>query len=127
MKEKLSGFHAGVLIYMIQSGVVIFSLSQMEAQYFGTNGWIFTLIMAVLVSVNIGLIYLVYRLGKGKSVFEIMEKSIPRPLLFPFYFALSALWAVIGSMVINEYVLIFQMMAFPATNPNLFKLFVDIL
>ncbi|MBW7475608.1 spore germination protein [Paenibacillus oenotherae] len=127
MQEKLSQFHVAILIYMIQSGVVMFRLPQILAENFGTNGWLAILPVSLIVVLNILLIGVVYRLGKGASIFEILEQSIPRIILFPFYLILVCVWAMIGCLITKNYVLIFQMVAFPTTNPMVFKFVLDIL
>lgn len=127
MKEKLSQFHTAILIYMIQTGVYVFSITQVEAQYFGTNGWLITIPASILVCLNIYQMYWVYRLGEGQSIFDILEKSIPKFILAPFYLAISTVWALIGCLVAKQYVLIFQMFAFPTTNPMVFKIAIDVL
>ncbi|GIP00532.1 germination protein GerHB [Paenibacillus lautus] len=127
MKEKLSQFHTAILIYMIQTGVYVFSITQIEAQYFGTNGWLIVIPIAILICLNIYMMYGVYRLGNGQSIFEILEKSIPKFILSPFYLAISMVWALIGCLVGKQYVLIFQMFAFPTTDPMVFKIAIDVL
>lgn len=127
MKEKLSHFHATILIYMIQSGVVIFSLPQQLALHFGTNGWLVLCIIFVIVSLNIGLISIVYRLGMGRSILVILEQSIPKFILYPFYLVFMFVWAMGGCLLAKQYVLVFQMIAFPATNAMYFKLAIDVL
>lgn len=112
---------------MIQTGVYVFSITQVEAQYFGTNGWLITIPASILVCLNIYQMYWVYRLGEGQSIFDILEKSIPKFILAPFYLAISTVWALIGCLVAKQYVLIFQMFAFPTTNPMVFKIAIDIL
>jgi spore germination protein (amino acid permease) len=99
----------------------------MLADYFGTNGWLFLIPCFAVAAFNIFLITLVYRLGKGRSVFEIMEQSVPRVLLYPFYVALASVWLIFGCMIGKKYVLLFQMISFPTTNPMIFKLAIDIL
>ncbi len=127
MHEKLSQFHLAILVFMTQAGMVIFSLPRLLAQYFGTNGWLVVVLFAVVVSMNIALISAVYHLGKGRSVFDIMEQSIPRWMLFPFYFLILVSWAVIGCLVAKQYILLFQMIAFPTASPMLFKFLFDAL
>lgn len=127
VKEKLSHAHAAILLYMVQTGIVIFSLPQIEAYYFGTNGWLAVPIAAAIATANIIFIGLVHRLGQGKSVFELMEQAIPKWLLSPLYAGLIGVWSMLGCLVAKEYILIFQMIAFPTTNPMLFKLIVDLL
>lgn len=127
MKEKLHPFHIALLIFMIQSGVVIFSLPRMLAQSFGYNGWTSILIFVFISSFTIFLISCVFRLGKGKSIFDILERSIPKFFLFPMYAFLAALWSLLGCMVGKQYVIIFQMVAFPSTHPMFFKVLIDML
>lgn len=81
----------------------------------------------MIACINIVLFAAVYRLGKGRSVFDIMEHSIPKLILAPFYTALLILWSLLGCLVAKHYVLVFQMIAFPTTNPMLFKLVFDFL
>ncbi|OMF32190.1 spore gernimation protein [Paenibacillus sp. FSL H8-0548] len=127
MKEKLSQFHVAILIYMIQTGTVIITLPRLLAQNFGTNGWLALVLVSVIISLNLLLISGVYQLGKGKSIFEILEKSIPKLILYPFYFTLATLWALIGCFVGKQYILIFKMIAFPTTNPMILKLVLVVL
>lgn len=127
MPEKLSPFHIAVLVYMTQSGIVIFTLPRSLADYFGTNGWLVLIPCLLLSSFNIYLITLVFRLGKGRSIFEIMEQSVTKVILYPFYLGLTAVWLIFGCMIGKKYVLLFQMLAFPTTNPMLFKLAIDVL
>lgn len=127
MNEKLSVFHISVLVYMIQSGVALFSLPGILAENFGSNGWVIVPIISFIVMINIFLIGRVYKLGKGKSIFEILEQTMPKLLLYPIYLAIAFNWGILASLVGKQYVLIFQMIAFPTTNPMIFKVIVDIL
>ncbi|MCM3628560.1 spore germination protein [Paenibacillus glycanilyticus] len=126
-KEKLSPFHTTILVFMIQSGVMALILPQLLAETFGTNGWITVLGFGFVASINIFLIAAVYKLGKGRSIFQILEQSIPKFMLIPFYLALALVWTLLGCMAGKEYILIFQMYAFPTTNPMEFKLIMDLL
>ncbi|WP_379159549.1 GerAB/ArcD/ProY family transporter [Paenibacillus sp. sgz5001063] len=125
--EKLSPFHVAILVYMSQIGIVIFTLPRQLADYFGTNGWLVLLPGLMLTTFNIYLITLVHKLGGGRSIFEILERSIPKALLYPAYLGLASVWLIFGCMIGKKYVLLFQMIAFPTTSPMLFKLAVDIL
>ncbi|ACT01470.1 GerAB/ArcD/ProY family transporter [Paenibacillus sp. JDR-2] len=126
-KEKLSPFHTTILVYMIQTGVMALILPQLLAETFGTNGWITVLGFGLIAAVNILLIGAVYKLGKGRSIFQILEQSIPKFLLVPVYLAIALNCAMLGCMAGKEYILIFQMYAFPTTNPMEFKLIMDAL
>ncbi|WP_159882454.1 GerAB/ArcD/ProY family transporter [Paenibacillus puerhi] len=127
MKEKLSYFHVTLLFFMTQSGMVIFTLPRLLAQHFGTNGWLALVFIFTIVSINIYFIHVVHRLGKGRSIFEIMEQSIPKFILFPFYLSIVFIWTMIGCLLAKQYVMVFQMIAFPTTNPMIFKLVFDVL
>lgn len=127
VKEKLSHSHVILLLYMVQTGITLFSLPQIEALYFGTNGWLAVLFAAGIVTANIVVIGLVHRLGQGRSIFDIMEQAVPKWVLSPLYIGLIGVWSMLGCLVAKEYVLILQMMAFPTTNPMLFKVIVDVL
>lgn len=127
MREKLSPFHMTIFIYMIQTGMVLFLIPRLLAEYFGTNAWVILIVMALIATLNISMMGLVYRLGNGSSIFDIMESSIPKLLLYPFYAGLILVWSIFGCLIAKYYVLIFQMIAFPTTPPMMFKLAVDVL
>lgn len=126
-QEKLAPFHSALLIYMIQSGVMAFVLPQRVAQNFGTNGWLAVIAFGLIAAINIALIGLVYKLGGGRTVFQILEQSLPKPILYPLYGAVAVIWTLLGCMAGKEYILIFQMYSFPTANPMLFKLVLDVL
>ena len=65
MKEKLAPFHFAVLIFMTQAGTVVFLLPNLLARTFGTNGWLAIALYLIPVSLNIYILTLVYKLGKG--------------------------------------------------------------
>lgn len=127
MKEKLHPIHIAILIYMTQAAVIVLSLPRILAENFGTNGWLALIPATLLAWFNIFLISLVYRLGKGRSVFDILERFVPKALLYPLYLAAAAVWIMSGCMIGKEYILIFQMIAFPTTHPMVFKLAVDVI
>lgn len=126
LKEKLSPFHITILIFMIQSGVMVFSLPQQLAFHFGTNGWVALIIISGVVTLNIALFAIVHRISRGRSVFTIMEPT-PKLLLYPIYLFILIAWALTGCLLVKQYVLIFQMIAFPSSHPMLFKLVIDVL
>lgn len=127
MQKKLSHFQVILLIYMTQSGVVFFSLPGLAARHFGTNGWIAVVLLSVAVSFNLILFAVLHRLGKGQSIFDVMEQSIPKVVLYPFYFVFIIVWVMIASLVTKDYVIVYQMISFPTTNPMILKLAVDAL
>ncbi|MCA1029446.1 spore germination protein [Bacillus timonensis] len=127
MYEKLSTFHIAVLIYMVQSGTILFSLPSILAQYFGTNGWIVILPLSLAVILNLWLISLCYKLGDGRSFFVILETSITKYIYIPFYFGLAIIFALIAGLVGKQYVLLFKMVAFQSTSPVIFHTLVCVL
>lgn len=127
VKEKLYPFHVMIFTYMTQTGVVILSLPRLLAENFGYNGWLSLIGFSCIAAFNIFLISLVYRLGKGKSIFKILEMSLPKFLLVPMYMLLASIWAVTGCLVAKNYVSIFEMVSLSTTNVMLLKVLVDIL
>ncbi|QOR64626.1 GerAB/ArcD/ProY family transporter [Cytobacillus suaedae] len=127
VKETLSSFHIVLLTYQIQSGVVLFSLPGLLAEHFGTNGWIVIFFLSGTVMANIFVISLAYKFGNGTSIFEVLENSFSKIFLYPFYFGLALVWSLLGCMVGKKYILLFQMLSFPNTNPMLFKVAFNIL
>ncbi|MDQ0060728.1 GerAB/ArcD/ProY family transporter [Paenibacillus harenae] len=126
-KEKLYPFHVTILTYMTQTGVVMLSLPRILAENFGYNGWMALIGLSGIAALNIFIISLVYRLGKGKSIFQIMEMSLPKFVLYPLYSFIACIWAVTGCIVAKNYVSIFQMISFNTTHVMLLKIMVDIL
>ncbi len=125
--EKLHRFHIALLIFNTQTGVVLFILPRTVATYFGTNGWIALILMFIPITLNIVLITSVYRLGRGASIFTILKSGIPRFLLIPIYLVIGSALAMVGCMVIKQYVMIYQLLIFPQTSDIIMKLVVDIL
>lgn len=125
--EKLHRFQIALLIFNTQTGVVLFILPRIVATYFGTNGWISLIFMLLPISLNIFLITSVYRLGGGVSIFAILKSGIPRFLLFPIYLIVGSGLALVGCMVIKQYIMIYQLLIFPQTPDIVLKLVVDIL
>lgn len=126
-KEKLYPFHVMIVTYMTQTGVVILSLPRLLAENFGYNGWVALIGFSCVASLNIFLISLVYRWGKGKSIFQILEMSLPKFVLFPMYLFLSCIWAILGCIVAKNYISIFEMVSLSTTHVMFLNLLVDIL
>lgn len=127
MQEKLTYVQVVVMLYIVQSGLVLFRFPQLEALYFGTNGWAAMLVGSAVATLNIAIILGVYKLGKGRSVFQILERSIPRALLFPLYASLIAVWSMMASLAAKEYIHILKMVAFPAIHSWVFMVMLGIL
>ncbi|WP_339820393.1 GerAB/ArcD/ProY family transporter [Paenibacillus sp. FSL R7-0216] len=126
-REKLNRFHIALMVFNTQSGIILFTLPRITAHYMGTNGWLMLIPMFLLVTLNIMLISAVYRMGGGKSVFEILGASLPRFILVPLYLLLWGLFSMIGCLVVKQYALIYQMLIFPSTSDMILKIYVDVL
>jgi hypothetical protein len=109
VKEKLSPFQASILIYLIQSGVTLFTLPRLVAEAFGTNGWIGLIIIYFIVNLNLLLIWLVFKLSKGKSMFEIIA-IFPKWLTFPFCLFIAMIWMLLGVFVMVKFSMILKML-----------------
>lgn len=109
MKEKLSPVQVSILIYMIQSGVVLFSLPRLTGEAFGTNGWIGIIIVYMMVNLNLVLIWLVFRVGNGRSFSELL-RFIPKWMAIPLVLFLAVLWTALGTMVMVNFVFLLRMM-----------------
>ncbi|WP_088040582.1 GerAB/ArcD/ProY family transporter [Bacillus sp. EAC] len=123
MKERLHPLQLSILIYTIQNGLVLYSLPRLVAEYFGTNGWISIIFIAILVNINISMIAIIYKLGNGRSIFEIIEATVPKWVMVPFYLFIIGVWIGIASMIMRLYIFIFKMMFFPALPVSLFIAF----
>ncbi|MGG6314022.1 GerAB/ArcD/ProY family transporter [Paenibacillus macerans] len=126
-QEKLHRFHIALMVFNTQSGVIVFTLPRLTAHYFGTNGWLALFPVFLFVTLNIMLISAVHRLGGGRSVFDILQSSLPRLILYPLYLLLWGIFSMIGCLVVKQYVLIYQLLIFPSTSDMLLKFFVDLL
>ncbi|RIX48639.1 spore gernimation protein [Paenibacillus nanensis] len=122
MKEKLNYIHIVFLLYVVQSNVFLFSVPRIVAENFGTNGWIAFLLCSAAVLLNIFLYALVYKLGKGRSVFDILESSLPKAIVYPIYLAVALFWIALGSFVGKQYMNVLQTVTFPTTNTMLIYL-----
>lgn len=116
MKEKLAFFHVFIFIHMVQVGLILFRFPQIEAEYFGTNGWASLLICFAAACVNILLSMPIFAAGKGRMIFEIMEQSAPKFMLYPFYLCLIVVWGMLASLTAKEYVHILKMVSFPTVS-----------
>lgn len=127
MREKLAHIHVVVMIYMVEAGLVLFRFPQLEAEHFGTNGWVSLLICFAAASLNILLLLPVHKMAKGRSIFNIMEHSAPKFLLFPFYLAIAGVWGMTASLASKEYVHILKMVSFPTVAPTTFVTAIGVL
>ncbi|KRE99892.1 hypothetical protein ASG89_27615 [Paenibacillus sp. Soil766] len=127
MNEKLNGFHIFILIHMIQVGVGIFALPRIAAEYFGYNGWLMLVVIAAIAAFNIYLIRIVWKMGNGADIFTIFESCLPKWILYTLYLIVGLTWSLTASLVAKEYVLIFQVTAFPTANPMSFMFVISLL
>lgn len=127
MRAKLPFFQTTILANFIQTGVIVFSLPRLLSENIGTNGWTALLICSFIAAFNILLISFVYRLSKGRSIFEITQSALPKIILIPFFSVLAGLWAILGSLVGKEYTLILKSLSFPALHPAYLFIFFEIL
>lgn len=105
------------MTFMIQGSLIlIVQLPHFLANYFGYNGWLAVPIISLLVLCHIGLIYLVYRLGHGESIFTIIEKSIPVPIFKLVYILLSFFWAGFAIFILKQYLFIVKFLYYPELN-----------
>ncbi|MDM5326995.1 GerAB/ArcD/ProY family transporter [Neobacillus sp. CF12] len=123
MKERLHPLQISILIYMIQNGLVLYSLPRLVAENFGTNGWLSIIFIFVFVNINIMMIAIIYKLGKGRSMFEIIEVTVPKWVMVPFYLFIIGVWIGLASMIMSAYIYIYKMMFFPALPASLFIMF----
>jgi spore germination protein (amino acid permease) len=120
MKERLHPLQLSILIMMMQNGLVAYSLPRLTAEYFGTNGWLSIIFIFVLVNINLMMIAIIYKLGKGRSIFEIIETSVPKWVMVPIYLFIIGVWIGIASMIMREYIFIYKLMFFPSLPDTLF-------
>jgi spore germination protein (amino acid permease) len=109
MKEKLSPIQVSILVYMIQSGVILFSLPRLTGEAFGTNGWISIIIVSAIVNINLVLIWYVFKVGAGRSMFELMS-YIPKWIRRILFLFLSGVWLGLGTLVMVKYILLLKML-----------------
>jgi hypothetical protein len=120
MKERLHPLQLSILIMMSQNGLVLYSLPRLTAEYFGTNGWLSIIFIFVLVNINIMIIAIIYKLGKGRSIFEIIEATVPKWVMVPIYLFIIGVWIGIASMTMREYIFIMKLFFFPALPVSIF-------
>lgn len=120
MNEKLHYTQIAVIVYMIQSGVILFSLPRIVAEAFGTNGWLGLFPLSGVVLVNLVLIILVYKKGNGQSVFLILEQSFPKWLSYPIYLLMIVSFSLLAVLVSKNYIILIQAALFPEVDTNSF-------
>ncbi|KRE68889.1 GerAB/ArcD/ProY family transporter [Paenibacillus sp. Soil750] len=127
MKERLNPLQLSLLFYSIQNGLVLYTLPRVTAEYFGTNGWLSIIFIFVLVNMNITMIAISYKLGKGRSIFEIIEATVPKWVMVPFYLFIICVWIGMASMIMREYIFIMKIMFYPTLPATFFVIFFTLL
>lgn len=127
MNEKLNPLHIGILIHMTQMGVSVFSLPRVCATYIGTNGWVWVLVIGTVVTANIALMHAAVRLGGGRTLPEMLGLFLPKPVAGALQLALGGMYALSACLTSKQYVLMFELQSFPATNPYVFRAGIDVL
>lgn len=127
MNEKLNPFHIAVLIHLGQMGVTVFSLPRLCAMHFGTNGWVMLLAIGLVATANIALIQAAVRMGRGRSLPEMLGQFLPGPLRGGLLLAMAGLYGMVACLNSKQYVLMFEQQSFPATNPLVFRAGIDVL
>jgi spore germination protein (amino acid permease) len=120
MKEKLSPFQTSILVYLIQSGVTLFTLPRLVAEAFGTNGWIGLIFICLIVNINLVLIWLVYKVSEGKSFFEIIS-IFPKWITLPVNLFIAVVWMLLGVFVMVKFSMILKVLFY--NNASLFYFF----
>lgn len=120
MKERFHPFQLSIFIHMAQNGLVLYSLPRLTAEYLGTNGWLSIFFIFVLVNFNIMMIAIIYKLGKGRSIFEIIEATVPKWVMVPIYLFIIGVWIGMASMVMKSYIFIYKMIFFSSLPISLF-------
>ncbi|MFA9557234.1 GerAB/ArcD/ProY family transporter [Evansella sp. AB-rgal1] len=123
MGEKLHYSQVGILVYMIQSAVTLFSIPRLVIEAFGTNGWVGIFILSFIGVVNILLINQVYIKGKGQDVLDILEENLHRVLLYPLYICMILMFGAIAVFVAKYYMFIIKIFMFPHASSNLLLFF----
>ncbi|SDI16549.1 GerAB/ArcD/ProY family transporter [Alteribacillus bidgolensis] len=113
--EKLHPIHLIFLTYMLQSSVILFSMPRYVAEIIGTNGWVILLLFSGVVMFNIFLIQLVYKKGEGKTVFDIINRSLPTFFTYTLYALIAIVWALVAVVIAKQYIFIIQIISFPTT------------
>ncbi|OIJ11186.1 hypothetical protein BKP37_16145 [Anaerobacillus alkalilacustris] len=121
MHEKIHYSQLAIMVYMVQSGIIIFALPRIVAEAFGMNGWLG--IMGLSVLVNLYFIILVYKKGEGRSVFTIVEASLPKFLYYPLYIFMITTFGLLAVLVAKNYVMRIQLTMFPDVKPNYFLVY----
>ncbi|MEI5907471.1 GerAB/ArcD/ProY family transporter [Bacillus spongiae] len=127
MQEKIHRYQLAIIIYMIQVGISIFTLPRIVAEAFGTNGWIALLFVSFIGVLNILLIGLVFHFGKDRTIFQLLEKSIPKLLLFPIYIAIALLWSCLAVLIAKDFELILRLLYYPTMPTSVFVIMALIL
>ncbi|MFV8830345.1 GerAB/ArcD/ProY family transporter [Alkalihalobacterium sp. APHAB7] len=114
-EKKLQPIQIAILIYMVEVGIFLFNIPRLIAQIHGTNGWLSLFGYTLLASFNIWLIYMVFKLGNGKSILLILNQSFSSWIMKPLYLLFALFWGLLACLIIKQYIFIVQVIAFPTT------------
>ncbi|PLT32902.1 GerAB/ArcD/ProY family transporter [Bacillus sp. V5-8f] len=127
MKEKLHSFHLVILVYLTQTGVVLFALPHTLAVHFGTNGWLALFLVSALAYLNIFLIGAAYRRAKGQCILDLIEERFQRVAAYLLFGFLAVVWSVIACLIAKQYVTLYQLLSYHSTPTLALKLAFDLL
>ncbi|MBP3961499.1 GerAB/ArcD/ProY family transporter [Paenibacillus lignilyticus] len=117
MNAKLTFSQVIILAITLQYGIISFEMPRYLAEEFGYNGWLSLFGFGALASINLWLIALVYRFGKGVSIYKIARRVLPSGVVVPLCSLLILLWTVLGVLISKQYLLILRSTSFPTINP----------
>ncbi|GAE36164.1 GerAB/ArcD/ProY family transporter [Halalkalibacter akibai] len=127
MSERFHPIFFFFLVYMTQSGLILFSLPRVTAETFGTNGWLAILIIAMAVFVILFVIHFIYNWSHGISIYTLIEEMLPKQLYNMVYILLSLFWTLLAFMIAKKYAYLVKFLYYPLTNIHLLMLIITIL
>ncbi|SFS57818.1 GerAB/ArcD/ProY family transporter [Paenibacillus sp. BC26] len=127
MNAKLTFSQVIILAMTLQYGIISFEMPRLLAEQFGYNGWIFLFGFGAMSSLNLWLIALVYRYGKGASIYKIASRVLPSGIVVALFSLLTLLWTVIGVLISKQFLLILRSTSFPTINPLYLYLLLGVL
>ncbi|WP_078429396.1 GerAB/ArcD/ProY family transporter [Alkalihalobacterium alkalinitrilicum] len=116
MSERVHPSYLFFLMYMTQSGVIIFSLPRIIAETFGTNGWLAIPIISMVVIFLLVLFDFIYQWSNDQSIYTIIEKMLPISMYKILYILLSLFWTVFAFTIAKKYVFIVKSLYYPLTS-----------
>lgn len=127
MPNMLTFSQVMIMVFTLEVGIYALSLPRLLAENIGTNSWAALPIYGLLAALNIWILSAVYRLGKGASIFAITKRTTPAYFYFPLFCGIAFIWAMLGSMIAKQYVLILIPVSFPTLHPSVLLLMMEAL